>query len=141
MKARPIAVTLTQRQAIPPLTDRRIGQTFYRKGLTYCTAALKSDPESGFRNVLSVIDSHDDPLSISDLIKHENVIQDVYFHKDKILIIIIGVPADDRFLWRWMLSLKDETLIISKSNKPPWYSSKPPELFYFTLQRPEMTSV
>ena len=53
----------------------------------------------------------------------------------------IGVPADDRFLWRWMLSLKDETLIISKSNKPPWYSSKPPELFYFTLQRPEMTSV
>ena len=53
----------------------------------------------------------------------------------------IGVPTDERFLLTWMLSLEDETLIISKINKHNWYPSKPTELFYFTLQRSEMTSV
>ena len=53
----------------------------------------------------------------------------------------IGVPTDERFLLTWMLSLEDETLIISKIKKHNWYPSKPTELFYFTLQRSEMTSV
>ena len=47
------------------------------------------------------------------------------------------------WIWRWRLSLEDETLIISKINNyssvPPelfyFKPSKPPELFYFTLER------
>ena len=44
----------------------------------------------------------------------------------------IGVPADERYDWIWMLSLENEALIISKIDRD---SSEPPELLYFTLQR------
>ena len=89
IKARPTAVTLTRRQAIPLPNNKRLKQFFHHKRLTYFTAVLElSDPETGFRNVLSVINTQEDPLSISDLIKHENAIQDACFYRDKIIIIM-----------------------------------------------------
>ena len=89
IKARPTAVTLTLRQAIPLPSNKRLKQFFHHKQLTYFTAALEwSDPETDFQSVLSVINTQEEPLSISDLIKHENAIQDACFYRDKIIIIM-----------------------------------------------------
>ena len=89
INAGPTAVTLTRRQAIPLPNNKLLKQFFHHKRLTYFTAVLESsDPDIGFRNVLSVINTHEDPLSISDLIKHENAIQDACFYRDKIIIIM-----------------------------------------------------
>ena len=126
IRARPTAVTLTRRQAIPLPNNKRLKQFFHRKRLTYFTAVLESsDPDIGFRNVLSVINTHEDPLSISDLIKHENAIQDLYFHKDKILIITkptgwgrftrtINVYSLDGVLIRsWDLSSRSDSVTVA----------------------------
>ena len=45
----------------------------------------------------------------------------------------ISVLAGEMYtLYTWKLSLEDKTLIISRKER---YSSEPPELLYFTLQR------
>ena len=157
IKARPTAVTLTRRQAIPLPNNKRLKQFFHQKRLTYFTAVLESsDPDIGFRNVLSVINTHEDPLSISDLIKHENAIQDVYFHKDKILIITKPTgwgrftrtmnvySLDGELIRSWDLPSRfnsvtiagDHIVVLSGDGNVYMYSETGEEIRRFTLQIP-----
>ena len=155
IKTRPTAVTLTRRQAIPLPNNKLLKQFFHHKRLTYFTAELESsDPETDLQSVLSVINTQEDPLSISDLIKPENAIQDACFYRDKIIIIMSNdwscaytmnvYSLDGELIRSWDLPSRfnsvtiagDHIVVLSGDGNIYMYSETGEKIRSITLHRP-----